>query len=143
MNSSTQNTNSVVSLVGRILLAAIFLFSAYGKLMNPGGTQGYIASVGLPFPVLAYAAALAVELGAGILLLIGYRVRVATLLLAAFSVLSAFIFHHALADQNQLFHFLKNIAIAGGLLQVYAFGAGAYSIDNHIGSGRTKGLAAL
>ena len=127
--NTTNNTNSALPLVGRLLIAAIFLVSAFGKLSAPGATQGYIASVGLPAPVLSYLAALAIELGGGLMLVLGYRTRLAALGLAAFSVISAIVFHHALGDQNQMFHFLKNLAMAGGLLQVAAFGAGAFSLD--------------
>jgi len=141
MTSTTQTSQSIVPLIGRVLIAAIFLFSGFGKLMDPAGTQGYIASVGLPFPVLGYAGALALELGAGALLVIGYRARYAALALAVFSIVSAFIFHHALGDQNQLFHFLKNIAMAGGLLQIYALGTGAYSLDNVTGSHPVQRIA--
>lgn len=83
-----------------------------------------------PAPMLSYLAAIAIELGGGVLLLVGYRTRLVAAGLAVFSVVSALIFHHALGDQNQLFHFLKNLAIAGGLLQVVAYGAGAYSFDH-------------
>ena len=127
---TSQSTSSAVPFVGRILLAAIFLIGGFGKLMDPAGTQGYIASVGLPFPVLGYAAALVIELGGGALLLLGYRVRLVSLGLAAFSIVSALIFHHALGDQNQMFHFLKNFAMAGGLLQFVAFGAGTIGLDS-------------
>ena len=124
------HTNSALPLVGRLLIATIFLVSAFGKLSAPGATQGYIASVGLPAPLLSYLAALAIELGGGLMLVLGYRTRLAALGLAAFSVISAIVFHHALGDQNQMFHFLKNIAMAGGLLQVVAFGPGAFSLDS-------------
>lgn len=70
------------------------------------------------------------ELVGSVLLGLGYRTRLVAALLAAYAVATALIFHHALADQNQLFHFLKNLAMAGGLLQVVAFGAGAFSLDN-------------
>jgi putative oxidoreductase len=70
-----------------------------------------------------------VELGAGALLLAGYRTRLAALVLAVFSIAAALGFHHDFADQNQMIHFLKNVAIAGGLLEVAAFGAGPLSID--------------
>ena len=126
----TANPNPALALAGRLLLATIFLVSAFGKLGAPGATQGYIASVGLPAPVLSYLAALAIELGGGLMLVFGYRTRLAALGLAAFSVLSAFVFHHALGDQNQMFHFLKNIAMAGGLLQIVTFGPGAFSLDS-------------
>jgi putative oxidoreductase len=70
------------------------------------------------------------ELAASVLLVVGYRTRFIATLLAVYSIVTALIFHHALGDQNQMFHFLKNLAMAGGLLQVAAFGAGAYSVDN-------------
>ena len=127
--TSSSAATAVLPLVGRLLMAAIFLISAFGKLAAPTGTIGYIASVGLPAPTLAYAAALAAELGGGLLLVLGYRTRLVAAALAVFSVVSAVFFHSALADQNQMFHFLKNIAMAGGLLQVAAFGAGSFSLD--------------
>ncbi|QPF72352.1 DoxX family protein [Roseateles sp. DAIF2] len=120
---------SVLPLIGRLLLATIFLVSGFGKLMAPSGTIGYIASVGLPLPELAYAGALAAELGGGLLLVLGYRTRWVAAALAVFSVVSAVLFHNALGDQNQLFHFLKNLAMAGGLLQFIAFGGGTFSLD--------------
>ena len=142
MTTTTTNTNSSLPLVGRLLLATIFLVSALGKLSAPGATQGYIASVGLPFPVLSYLAALAIELGGGLMLVLGYRTRLAALGLAVFSVISAIVFHHALSDQNQMFHFLKNIAMAGGLLQVVAFGPGAFSLDSRRQTSPAVGFAA-
>lgn len=130
MNTTSERKNAVLPFVGRMLLAAIFIISGLGKIAAPEATQGYIASVGLPLPVLSYLAAIVIELGGGVLLLAGYRSRVIAAGLAAFSIISALAFHHALGDQNQLFHFLKNLAMAGGLIQVVAFGAGAYSLDN-------------
>lgn len=120
---------SALSLIGRLLIASLFLISAFGKLAAPAGTIGFIASVGLPIPVLDFAAALATESIGGVLLVLGYRTRLVAAILALFSVASALIFHNALGDQNQLFHFMKNLAVAGGLLQVAAFGGGAYSLD--------------
>jgi putative oxidoreductase len=130
MITASRQANAVLPLVGRVLLATIFLVSAFGKLAAAGPTQSFIASVGLPFPLLSYLTAIVVELGGGLMLLVGYRTRLAAALLAAFSVISAIVFHHALGDQNQLFHFLKNLAIAGGLLQVVEFGGGVLSLDN-------------
>lgn len=118
-----------LALSGRILLAAIFIFFGAGKAFDPTGTIGYIGSVGLPFPPLAYAGAVALELGGGLALLLGYRTRIAATTLALFSVVTALIFHADLADQNQLIHFFKNFALAGGLLQVAAYGAGGASLD--------------
>jgi putative oxidoreductase len=115
--------------IGRILLAAIFVLSGFGKLMAPAATIGYIESSGLPFASLGLAIAIAVELGGGLLLAVGYKTRIVAAVLAAFSIVTGLAFHHAIGDQNQMIHLLKNFAMAGGLLQVVAFGAGAYSID--------------
>ncbi len=131
---------SVLPLIGRLLMATIFLVSGFGKLMAPSGTIGYIASVGLPLPELAYAGALAAELGGGLMLVLGYRTRWVAAALAVFSVVSAVLFHNALGDQNQMFHFLKNLAMAGGLLQFIAFGGGTFSLDERK-SELTRGLS--
>ncbi|MDY0746906.1 DoxX family protein [Paucibacter sp. R3-3] len=119
----------MLPLLGRVLVALIFLVSAFGKLSAPAGTIGYIGSVGIPMPTLAYALALVTELVGGAILALGYRTRLVAAALAAFSVVSAVFFHHALGDQNQMFHFLKNLAMAGGLLQFVAHGAGAYGAN--------------
>ncbi len=121
--------NSSASLLGRILLSAIFILSGISKISAPAMMIGYIGSVGLPFPELALAAAIAVEILGGAALIAGYRTRLTAGLLAVFSVVTALIFHSALADQNQFIHFFKNIAMAGGLLQIVAFGAGRFSLD--------------
>jgi putative oxidoreductase len=89
-----------------------------------------ISAVGLPFPQLAFAVAVATELGGGLLLIGGYRTRYVATALALFSLATAMSFHNNFADQNQMIHFLKNVMIAGGLLQIVAFGGGALSIDN-------------
>jgi putative oxidoreductase len=122
-------TTPYLSSVGRVLLALIFILSGIGKIAAPEATQGYIASVGIPFPMLAYLAAIVAEVGGGALLLLGYKARLVSLLLAAFTVVAGLLFHSNFGDQNQMIHFLKNLAIAGGLLQVAAFGAGALSLD--------------
>jgi putative oxidoreductase len=80
-------------------------------------------------PPLAYAIAVLVELGGGLLLIAGYQARSVALVLAVFSVAAAVAFHNNFADQNQMIHFLKNVMMAGGLLQIVAFGAGAISLD--------------
>lgn len=116
-------------LVGRILIAAIFLLSGASKLAAPAGTIGYIQAAGLPLPSVAFVIAVATELGGGLLLVLGYRTRLVGAWLALFSVATAFGFHHDLANQNQFIHFFKNIAMAGGLLQVVAFGGGRFAID--------------
>ena len=123
-------SNKYVPLLGRILLGAPFLVSGLGKLGAYAGTVGYIAAVGLPVAPLAFIVAVAIEVGGGLMLLSGYRVRPASLVMAVFSLVTAFFFHHNFADQNQMIHFLKNVMMAGGLLQIAAFGAGALSLDN-------------
>ena len=118
-----------LALVGRVLLAAIFLLSGVGKVTDPAGTIAYIGAAGLPFAPIAFAAAVVAELGGGIALILGYRTRLAAAALALFSLLAAFAFHSAFADQNQLIHLLKNFAMAGGLMQVAAFGGGRFSLE--------------
>ena len=129
MNTINPNT-SVIPVIGRVLLATIFIISGIGKLAAPAATMGYIASTGLPFAPLALAIAIGVELGGGLLLVLGFKTRLVAAGLAAFSIVTGLAFHHAVGDQNQMIHLLKNFAMAGGLLQVVAFGASAYSIDN-------------
>ena len=124
-----RGTNAAFALGGRFLLAILFILSGLSKLGAPEATQAYIAKAGLPLPVLAYVGAVAVELGAGLMLLVGYRTRVAALVLTLFTLTAAVFFHNQLGDRNQFIHFMKNLAICGGLLQVYVFGAGGWSID--------------
>ncbi|MBA1275421.1 DoxX family protein [Stutzerimonas azotifigens] len=130
---STSNNTIAISasaaLAGRVLLSAIFILSGVSKISAPAGMIGYIESVGLPFPTLALALAILVELVGGVALVLGYRTRLVAAGLAAFTVVTALAFHNQLGDQNQLIHFFKNIAMAGGLLQVVAFGAGRFSLD--------------
>ncbi|MCS3418447.1 DoxX family protein [Pseudomonas yamanorum] len=127
--SQSDATQASVSLIGRVLLSVIFILSGVSKLAAPAMMIGYISSVGLPFPQLALVVAVIVEVGGGLALIAGYRTRVVAAVLALFSVATALAFHHALGDQNQFIHFFKNIAMAGGLLQVVAFGAGRFSLD--------------
>nr|WP_315402198.1 DoxX family protein [uncultured Duganella sp.] len=130
MKTANTSTTTIIPAIGRVLLATIFIFSGIGKLLAPAATIGYIASSGLPFAPLALAGAIAVELGGGVMLALGIQTRLVAALLAGFSIVTGLAFHNAIGDQNQLIHLLKNIAMAGGLLQVVAFGAGAFSFDN-------------
>jgi putative oxidoreductase len=116
--------------IGRLLTAAIFVVSGFGKIAAPAMTQGYIASAALPVPTIAYLIAIVIEVSGGLFLVLGFRTRATAAVLAAFVAATALSFHHNFADQNQVIHFLKNIAITGGLLQVVAFGAGSFSFDN-------------
>jgi len=123
------NNTATLSLIGRILLASIFIISGIGKVAAPEATMGYIAAMGLPLPAVALAGAIGVEVIGGLMLVLGFYTRSTALALAAFSVATGVIFHGAIGDQNQLIHLMKNFSMAGGLLQVAAFGAGALSID--------------
>lgn len=121
-------------LVGRILMAFIFLFAGFGKITGFEGTVGYIASKGLPLPQVAALAAVAVEVGGGILLVIGWKTRWAAAALMLFAGLTAVIFHDFWAvsagqAQNQMIHFMKNIAMMGGLLFVVVHGGGPISVE--------------
>ena len=121
--------NDTIALVGRILLGVLFLMSGIGKLAAPAATQGYIAAMGLPLPLAAYLGSTGIEVIGSLLLIIGLQTRLTASVLAVFTLLTAVFFHNNFADQNQMIHFMKNVAIVGGLLQVAAFGAGAFSLD--------------
>lgn len=126
----TANTLSgALPAIGRVAIAAIFLLSGISKIQDPAYATGYIQSVGLPLPTVALIGAIAVEVLGGIALILGYRTRAVAAVLAVFSLATAFIFHSAFSDPNQFIHFFKNIAMAGGLAQVVAFGAGSLSLD--------------
>jgi putative oxidoreductase len=115
--------------LGRALIGLPFLMSGVGKLAAYGATTAYIASVGLPLPPLSWLVAVVFEIGGGLLLLLGFRARQVALALAAFTLATAIFFHTNFADKNQMIHFLKNVMINGGLLQIAHFGAGSYSLD--------------
>jgi putative oxidoreductase len=128
-------TTRYLPFVGRLLIGLPFAMSGLGKLAAYGPTTAVIAAVGLPVPPLAYAVAVIVELGGGLLLIAGLQTRLVATALALFSIATAVSFHSNFADQNQMIHFLKNVMMAGGLLQIAAFGAGAISLDNRISKG--------
>ena len=136
MSTSSLNVQPAVAAAARVLLAALFLVSGVEKLFAPAMIQGYIASEGLPFPPLVYAITVVIEVGAGALLLVGFRTRLMAGVLAAFTVAAALIFHRALGDPNQFVHFMKNLAIAGGLVHIAGVGAGAFSLDGYSFEGR-------
>jgi putative oxidoreductase len=129
VHSHSNSSSMYLPAIGRLMLAAIFLLSGAGKIFAPGPTQEFIASAGLPLPFVAYVLALIVEVGGGLMLVLGYNTRAVALVLGVFSIATAFGFHHDFADQNQIMHFMKNVAIAGGMFQIVAFGAGDFSLD--------------
>lgn len=123
-----------LALLGRILIAVLFVPSGLSKISGFGGTVGYIASQGLPAPSALAAVAIAVEVLLPVLLLLGWGARWAALGLAVFTLLAGFLFHNYWAVppeqvMMQQINFFKNIAITGGLLAFAAFGAGAWSVD--------------
>ena len=123
-----------LSLIGRILLAMLFLPAGISKIAGFAGTIGYIGSAGLPVPQVAAAVAVLVEVGGGLALLAGFGTRIAALALALFTLVATFAFHNywaVPADQAmmQQLMFFKNIAVVGGLLVLAAHGAGAFSLD--------------
>jgi putative oxidoreductase len=123
-----------LALIGRILLAILFIPAGFGKIAGFTGAVGYATAMGLPMAQVGVAIALVIELFGGLALLIGYRTRIAALLLALFTLVASFFFHaywSLPADQQmmQQLMFFKNIAITGGLLAFAAFGAGAFSVD--------------
>ncbi len=124
----TSSSNALL-LVGRVLASVIFIMGGYGKLMAMAGTVGYFTKAGLPAPEIAYYGAVLVELGGGLLFLIGFQTRIVAIVLAVFCVVTALIAHTNFADMAQQVNFMKNLCMAGGFLAFAAAGAGAYSMD--------------
>jgi len=128
------NVTNAAALVGRILLAIMFITSGFGKLTGFDGTVGYIASKHLPLPQVGAVIAILAELGGGLLLLVGFKARWAALALAIFTLAAGILFHDfwnadAASKMMQSINFWNNVTIAGGMLTVFAFGPGRYSVD--------------
>jgi putative oxidoreductase len=128
------NAQGLPLLVGRVLLALMFVTAGFSKLTALEGTAGYIASVGLPAPMLLAVAAGVLELVAGVLIIVGWQARWAALALAAFTIVASVLFHNYWAmpaDKAfmQQLMFMKNLSVTGGLLVLFAFGAGSLSLD--------------
>src|ERR1700720_1474551 len=118
-----------------VMIGLPFAMSGLSKLGAYSATTEMIGAAGLPFPPLAFAVAVAIELGGGLLLIAGYRARDVAVAFALFSLPTAISFHTNFAEQNQMIPFLKNVMMAGGLLQIAAFGAGALSPGNRHSKG--------
>jgi putative oxidoreductase len=128
----------VAALVGRILLAALFVWSGIGKIAGFAGTAGYIASKGLPMAEVLAAATIVVEVGGGLAIAAGWRARGAALLVALFTIVASVIFHNFWAAppeqaMMQQIAFMKNLSIIGGLLLLAAFGPGRLAVDRAAG----------
>lgn len=136
--ASTTTTQDALTLVGRILIALLFIPAGFSKIGGFSGTVGYIASKGLPLPEVGAAIAIVVELGIGLMFLFGWRTRFAAIVLALFTVAASVFFHNFWAVPAEMVTaqqqaFFKNIAAVGGLLAFAAFGAGGWSLDARTG----------
>ena len=132
---------SAAALLGRLLLAALFLPAGIAKLTGFAGTVGYIASVGLPMPAIGATIALLVEILGSAALIVGYGTRAAALVIAVFTLAASYFFHPFWAEQAMMVSllFYKNIGVIGGLLILAAFGPGAWSIEGRDASQRAPG----
>jgi putative oxidoreductase len=127
----------VSQFVARLFLGHIFLLAGLNKITGYAGTQGYMEAMGVPGALLPLVIVL--EVVGGLAIIVGWKTKWTAIALAAFTVVAAVIFHNNFAEQMQMILFMKNIAITGGLLLLFAHGAGAYSLDNRRSS---PGLAA-
>jgi putative oxidoreductase len=119
----------LLALLGRVLMSAIFLWSGYGKLTAPSATMAYFAHDHLPLVGAVYALAVVIELGGGILILVGWKTRLVAPVMAVWCVATALAAHLHPEDLAQMINFMKNLCMAGGFLQLTAFGAGRFSLD--------------
>lgn len=136
MNHSAVAPSSrpLVLLAGRILIGAIFLNAGIRKLLGFAGTVGYFTKLGFPAPEAFAVLAIIIEVGGSILLIVGWKTRWVAWLLSLFVLIAAFAAHRfwqfdAAQYANQMNHFMKNLAIIGGLLFVASFGPGSASVD--------------
>ena len=120
--------NAAALLLGRLLLASLFILEGWGKLKGYTGAVGYMEKFGVPGQLLPLV--IAAELAGGLCIAIGWQAKWAALALAGFSIAAALIFHNNFADRNQLLHFEKDLAIAGGFLVLFVFGPGAWSLQH-------------
>jgi len=125
MNQSILNAGT--QLTGRVLISAIFIMAGINKISGYAGTQGYMESMGVPGALLPLVILL--QIGGGLAVLLGWQTRIAAFLLAGFTVLSALIFHANIGDQMQFILFMKNLAMAGGLMFLVAGRRHDWSID--------------
>ena len=137
-NASSNRDQNEIVLVARLLLIVLFVTSGWGKINNYTGTAGFMAQSGVPLPTVATAVAILVELFAGAAVAIGLFARPLALVLALFTVATAFLGHafwsmEGAAAYNAMLHFYKNLAIAGGFLLLYVTGPGRYSVDAAMG----------
>jgi putative oxidoreductase len=123
--------SSVVAIVGRALMCAIFVEEGLAKLLAPAGAIGMMASHGLPLPMVTYIVVLIIEIGGGLAILLGFQIRAVAALMAVYCIATALIAHYHPDDQDQMIHFMKNICMAGGFLQLVAWGGGRYTVTRN------------
>jgi putative oxidoreductase len=133
------STSKPLALLARILMASIFISAGFSKVLGFDGVTAYIASKGLPMPMIIAGLTVALEILGGFAIIVGFKVRIAGLLLGLFSILAAFIFHNFWAFPPEQVYlqnimFMQNLSMAGGLFLLTVFGAGAYSIDARLES---------
>ena len=147
MEKLDNTLRTIAAPTGRAMLAFIFIMAGWSKIGAYDGTAGYMEAMGVPGALLPLVIAL--ELGGGIALLIGYQARIVAVLLGGFSLLSGILFHllpsfgmEGMAAQGEFIGFMKNLAIAGGMGFVFVHGAGSLSVDRLLARGGAKGYAA-
>ena len=118
---------NIIDLIGRIFISALFLISAFNKVFNLDGSMGWMESFGVPgfliFPTIA------LEIILPVLIIVGYKARIAAGILSIFCLMTAFLFHFDFSDQSQFISFLKNIGLAGGFLLIVANGTKDWAVD--------------
>jgi len=125
-----ENAKTYLVPLGRLLMSSLFIWAGWGKLMNPTGTAQYFASYHLLLPDVLVWIVIIIELIGGLLILVGFQTRWVALVLALFCLVTGFGIHLPTGDAPNMVHFYKNLVMAGGFLYVFAYGAGALSVDN-------------
>ncbi|HTO41351.1 MAG TPA: DoxX family protein, partial [Rhizomicrobium sp.] len=123
------STQNLAMLIGRALMSAIFIWSGYAKLISQAATQDYFAHIGLPVPMFAWLVTVAIEFAGGIALLVGVQTRIIGLVLALWCIATAIVGHSDFSNPGMQIHFMKNVAMCGGLIYIAMFGGGFYSVD--------------
>ncbi|MES2014215.1 MAG: DoxX family protein [Patescibacteria group bacterium] len=128
-----QKYDSLLTLIGRVAIAAIFIIFGFLKISTFAGMVAFATAAGVPFPTLAIGVAIVVELIGGLMILVGYKTKWAALAVALFLIPVTYYFHRNFADQVNMTMFWKNLSIFGGMLILAAHGAGKYSVDAMFG----------
>ena len=133
----SRQQSDLVALAGRVLMSLIFIMSGFHKLLAPSDTIAHIAADGLPVPPAAYIVSVLCELGGGLAILVGWQTRLTAVVLALFCLATAATVHYVPGNPGQMVNYWKNVTMAGGFLNVVAFGAGTISLDGWRRTNRT------